>query len=104
MLRLGPMSESRHSRPGRADSGQSLVRHAPKAIWRDKVRDSARIERLNVDPHAPRQFRVNGSLRNQDRFADAFGVKPDDAMYLAPERRVSLWQTERAVVCPHANR
>jgi predicted metalloendopeptidase len=73
-------------------------------IWRDKVRDSARIERLNVDPHAPGQFRANGSLRNQDLFVDAFGVKPDDAMYLSPEQRVSLWQTERAVVCPGSNR
>jgi predicted metalloendopeptidase len=73
-------------------------------IWRDKVRDSARIERLNVDPHAPGQFRANGSLRNQDPFVDAFGVKPDDAMYLPPEQRVSLWQTERAVVCPDSSR
>jgi putative endopeptidase len=73
-------------------------------IWRDKVRDSARIERLNVDPHAPGQFRANGSLRNQDLFVDAFGVKPDDAMYLPPEQRVSLWQTERALVCPDSNR
>jgi hypothetical protein len=43
-------------------------------------------------------------LRNQDRFVDAFDVKPDDTMDLGPEWRVSLWQTERAVVCPHTNR
>jgi putative endopeptidase len=71
-------------------------------VWRDKVRDAARIERLNVDPHAPGQFRANGTLRNQDLFANAFGVKPGDAMYLPPEQRVSLWQTEREAVCPDA--
>ena len=52
----------------------------------------------------PGQFRANGSLRNQDRFVDAFGVKPDDAMYLPPEQRVSLWQTERPGVGPDTNR
>jgi putative endopeptidase len=71
-------------------------------IWRNKVRDAARIERLNVDPHAPGQFRANGTLRNQDPFADAFGVRPGDAMYLPPEQRVSLWQTKREVLCPDA--
>jgi predicted metalloendopeptidase len=62
-------------------------------IWRDKMRDAARIERLKVDPHAPGQFRANGTLRNQSAFAGAFGVKPGDAMYLAPEQRIALWQT-----------
>jgi putative endopeptidase len=73
-------------------------------IWRDEVRDAARIERLKVDPHAPGRFRANGSLRNQDSFIDAFAVKPGDAMYLAPEQRVSLWQTDRKPVCPESSR
>jgi putative endopeptidase len=68
-------------------------------IWHDKLRDAARIERLKIDPHAPGKFRANGSLRNQSAFDDAFAVKPGDAMYLAPEQRISLWQTEREVVC-----
>jgi putative endopeptidase len=69
-------------------------------IWHDKLRDAARIERLKIDPHSPGQFRANGSLRNQGAFDDAFAVKPGDAMYLPPEQRISLWQTEREVVCP----
>jgi putative endopeptidase len=69
-------------------------------IWHDKVRDAARIERLKVDPHSPGQFRANGTLRNQTAFDDAFDVKPGDAMYLAPEQRISLWQTDRKIVCP----
>lgn len=73
-------------------------------IWRDKMRDAARIERLKVDPHAPGQFRANGSLRNQGAFADAFEVKPGDAMYLAPEQRISLWQVDREVVCKEKGR
>jgi predicted metalloendopeptidase len=69
-------------------------------IWHDKVRDAARIERLKVDPHSPGQFRANGTLRNQNAFDDAFGVKPGEAMYLPPEQRISLWQTDREIVCP----
>jgi len=73
-------------------------------IWRDKVRDAARIERLKVDPHSPGQFRANGTLRNQNAFDEAFDVKPGDAMYLPPEQRISLWQTDREVVCPEKAR
>ena len=73
-------------------------------IWRDKVRDAARVERLKVDPHSPGQFRANGTLRNQNAFDEAFGVKPGDAMYLPPEQRISLWQTDREVVCPEKAR
>jgi putative endopeptidase len=68
-------------------------------IWHDKMRDAARIERLKVDPHSPGHFRANGSLRNQSAFADAFAVKPGDAMYLAPEQRITLWRVDREIAC-----
>ena len=68
-------------------------------VWRDKMRDAARIERLKVDPHSPGQFRANGSLRNQAAFDSAFDVKPGDAMYLPPEQRISLWQVDREIAC-----
>ncbi len=44
-----------------------------------------------TDPHAPSIFRVNGILRNVDRFYDAFGVTEKDALYLPPEERVRIW-------------
>jgi putative endopeptidase len=80
-------------------SGEQRLFLSFAQIWRDKVRDAARIERLKVDPHAPGQFRANGALRNQAGFVEAFGVKAGDAMYLPPEQRVSLWQTDSKVVC-----
>jgi len=73
-------------------------------VWRDKMREAARIERLKVDPHSPGQFRANGSLRNQGAFDAAFDVKPGDAMYLPPEQRISLWQIDREVVCKENSR
>jgi putative endopeptidase len=72
-------------------------------IWRDKTRDASRIEQLKTNPHSPGQFRANGTLRNQGLFDEAFGVKPGDAMYLAPERRITLWQSGETV-CPAKGR
>jgi predicted metalloendopeptidase len=60
-------------------------------MWRSKTRDAAQIEQLHTDPHAPARFRANGPLRNQAAFYDAFGVVDGDAMYLPPDRRVTIW-------------
>ncbi|MES2349782.1 MAG: M13 family metallopeptidase [Pseudomonadota bacterium] len=58
---------------------------------RGKARDAALIAQVKSDPHSPAEFRVNGSLKNHPGFYEAFGVKPGDKMYLAPEERVIFW-------------
>jgi predicted metalloendopeptidase len=60
-------------------------------VWRQKTRDARQIALLKADPHSPGQFRVNGTLKNQSGFYQAFGVKPGDKMYLAPKDRVNIW-------------
>ena len=60
-------------------------------IWREKAREGERLVRLKSDPHSPGEFRANGTVRNQAPFYSAFNVKPGDAMYLAPDKRVSIW-------------
>ena len=59
--------------------------------WRDKTRDAAAIEAIKVDPHSPDQFRGQLPEMNLEAFDTAFGVKPGDKMYRAPEDRVSMW-------------
>jgi putative endopeptidase len=59
--------------------------------WRSKQRPQELLEQIKSDPHAPDEFRVNGAVRNHSAFYATFGVKPGDAMYLPPEKRVSLW-------------
>jgi len=60
-------------------------------VWRTKSRDAEAIRRLATDPHSPPEFRCNGVIRNIDAYYDAFDVDPDAELYLAPERRVHIW-------------
>ena len=60
-------------------------------IWRQKMRDSARRTQTMSNEHAVGDYRVIGTTRNVDGWYDAFGVKPADKFYLAPDQRVKLW-------------
>lgn len=60
-------------------------------VWQRKYRDDALIQRLSSDPHSPAEFRVNGVVRNFDAWYEAFDVQPEDALYLPPEARVTIW-------------
>ncbi len=59
--------------------------------WRDKTADDERRRRLVSDVHAPEPYRVNGVVRNIDAWYEAFGIKPGDKLYLAPQDRVRIW-------------
>ncbi|RYY90621.1 MAG: M13 family peptidase [Chitinophagaceae bacterium] len=60
-------------------------------IWRLKSRDEIMKTRLNIDPHSPEMYRVNGPLSNFDPFYATFGVKEGAKMYRKPEERVRVW-------------
>jgi putative endopeptidase len=60
-------------------------------IWRTKTRDEAIKNMVKTDPHSPGMYRAYVPLQNVDAFYEAFGIKPGDAMYLAPEKRVKIW-------------
>ena len=60
-------------------------------VWASKYRDEFLLMTLKSDPHSPGEFRVNGVVRNMDAWYEAFGVKQGDALFLAPEQRVTIW-------------
>ena len=60
-------------------------------VWRSKMREAQQIVQIKTDPHSPAMYRANGPLRNFDAWYQAWGVKPGDAMYVAPEERVRIW-------------
>jgi putative endopeptidase len=59
--------------------------------YREKQREDALRSQVTTDPHSPGRFRVLGPLPNVQAWYDAFGVKPGDAMYIAPEKRAHIW-------------
>jgi predicted metalloendopeptidase len=58
--------------------------------WREKVRDPALRNQVLIDGHAPGEYRAL-TVRNLDAWYAAFGVKPGQALYLAPGERVRIW-------------
>ena len=58
---------------------------------REKQTDADLRDQISTDDHAPSRFRVIGAVRNIDAWYDAFGVRPGDRYYLAPEQRARIW-------------
>jgi putative endopeptidase len=59
--------------------------------WRGKLRDDAIRRQVVSDPHSPRQYRVNGVVRNIDAWYEAFQVKPEEKLFVDPKDRVRIW-------------
>jgi predicted metalloendopeptidase len=82
-----------HGKPAPAVDGfsgdqQFFISYAQS--WRGKTRDPALRQRILTDGHAPSQYRAV-TVRNIDSWYRAFGVKPGEALYLAPADRVRVW-------------
>jgi endothelin-converting enzyme/putative endopeptidase len=59
--------------------------------WRYIAPDSAIRYIIENGYHSPAPYRVNGVVRNIDAWYDAFGVTPNQKLYLPPSERVKLW-------------
>ena len=58
--------------------------------WLTYLRPEALRQRLVGDGHAPAHYRAL-TVRNLDPWYAAFAIKPDDTLYLAPDKRVKVW-------------
>ena len=72
-------------------TGEQRVLIGYAQVWIGLDRDEALRERIETDPHSPRQYRVNGVVRNVPEFYEVFDIAETDALYLAPEDRVKIW-------------
>ncbi len=59
--------------------------------WKTLMRDAALKQQLATNPHAPGNFRAFAPLSNMPEFYEAFGVKEGDAMFIAKDKRVTIW-------------
>lgn len=60
-------------------------------IWRMKARTEYKQLLLSTDVHAPNYLRANIQPQNLADWYDTFNVQPGDGMYLAPEKRITIW-------------
>ena len=59
--------------------------------WRNNTRPQAMRLRLQIDPHSPGKFRVNGPFSNLPEFAHAFDLADGSAMVRPPDQQVQIW-------------
>ena len=60
-------------------------------VWRTKAREDSIRSQIATDPHSPGMIRAFAPLRNVQAWYDAWGVKPGDKLYIAPEARAKIW-------------
>ena len=60
-------------------------------VWRIKNREETTRMRINVDPHSPEMYRVDGPVSNTAAWYKAFNIKPGDKMYRDEKDRVKVW-------------
>ncbi|MCB9074197.1 MAG: M13 family metallopeptidase [Chitinophagales bacterium] len=59
--------------------------------WRMHMRNEEIANRVLTDVHALYFHRVNIPFSHTPEFYDAFNIKPDSKMYVAPDKRVRIW-------------
>ena len=60
-------------------------------VWCIKAKEEYIQLLLASDVHSPAVLRANMMPRNFDEWYEAFGVTERDRMYIAPEKRISIW-------------
>ncbi|WLP85539.1 M13-type metalloendopeptidase [Mycoplasma seminis] len=60
-------------------------------VWRQKAGEGYWRRLLETDVHSPAKERGNVLMMNLDLFAETYDLKPEDKMYLAPEKRIKIW-------------
>lgn len=58
---------------------------------RGKMTEAALRRQLASGPHAPDEIRGGQPMRNMEAWYTAFGIKPGDPSYVAPEMRAVFW-------------
>ena len=60
-------------------------------IWCKKAKEEYIRLLLASDVHSPTELRANMTPRNFPEWYEAFGVTENDGMYIAPDKRISIW-------------
>ena len=64
---------------------------AYSTVWAGNIRDEQIRVYTKSDPHSLGRWRVNGTLPHIDAWYEAFGITPDNALYIPAEERAQVW-------------
>ena len=64
---------------------------AYSGVWAGNIRDEQIRVYTKSDPHSLGRWRVNGALPHINAWYEAFGITENDPLYIAPEKRASIW-------------
>lgn len=64
-------------------------------VWAANITNDEIVNRTKTDVHSLGRWRVNATLPHINGFAEAFGIKEGDKMYLAPEQRAEIWSRNK---------
>ncbi|WP_339022551.1 M13 family metallopeptidase [Spiroplasma endosymbiont of Crioceris asparagi] len=60
-------------------------------IWKTKCTPEYAKYLVNIDPHSPGKYRVNGILENIDEFFEVYNIQENHKMYKSPQNRIKIW-------------
>ena len=60
-------------------------------VWAANIRDEEILQRTKSDPHSLGRWRVNGALPHINAWYEAWNITEKSPLYLAPDKRVSIW-------------
>ena len=84
-----PAKERLKTRDGFTPAQRFFLAYAN--VWAANIRPEEILQRTKSDPHSLGRWRVNGALPHINAWYDAWGITPSSPMYVAPEKRVSIW-------------
>ena len=84
-----PEAERLQERDGFTPAQRFFLAYAN--VWAGNIRPEEILQRTKSDPHSLGRWRVNGALPHINAWYDAWNVTPESPMFIAPEKRVSIW-------------
>ena len=60
-------------------------------LWAGNIRDEEVLRLTKLDPHSLGKWRVNAALPHIQAWYDAFGITEKDPLFVAKEKRASIW-------------
>ena len=84
-----PEAERLQARDGFTPAQRFFLAYAN--VWAGNIRPEEILVRTKGDPHSLGRWRVNGALPHIGPWYEAWNVTEESPMYVAPEKRVSIW-------------